>query len=851
MKSLRKLLCLLLAGCLLFAAACGNGKNKDNNADFGVGRYVETDITPPIDGRFTCYLSADGTIVCFDSGLNTRYESADGGGSWSELPGPGRNSDRYQFLQGGALLPDDSLLVFIQGEGLQIVSQDGNSRHFPVEEIDNAHANDENVNITLLQVLENRLLISYMIGGFMQQTRGGGPMGGGNTTSGGGPQGGGPGSGPGPVTQTGPQGGSPQGSGPQGGGPQGGGPQGGSQETFQGRVIGEAPDGDSDGDSDETPDTTYTEAARPSGGTSSGTVPVPINSKNLLCDLATGQIIADISVENASSAVTRDGSLYILNALGNVSEFNLSDGAASGKPEIKFTGAAEIAGPRGMSMMRLGDSGGSTLAASADGGLYAAVDGSLLLANAEGIISTVLESTAYSIGTPRSTVSTVFTLDDGSIVVNMLSNGMTNRLYKYSWNENATVNPEKTLTVWSLHDNNFVRAAISELRKKHPDSLITYEVALGGNSAVDASDAIKTLNTRLLGNDGPDVILLDGCSADSYADRGMLLEMSGLINTGDVFGSLLDSYLNDGELYYMPTQFLMPMLMGSPESLSDVRSLDDLVSLVVNGNDLPAGGAGPGPRSFSGVDESERSALYFSNLKELCDTLWISCAPDIVKDNKLNTDALRRYLQAVKAISDKYDLPELSANRDRMGVSIAFSDGGGATALPGSLMWYTMQLTHYAAFSAGNLQLLQMMMDRSGSALDLFPGITPGAWQPSTVVGISADAKNQQFAAGLVEAMLSVEIQQLNYGTGLPVTGAGLQAQVDAINERRAENGEEPFSFDPNILVSRLSSPSMGDTVLTEMMWNSLEKCCKGEIDVDGAVREIEQNVKNYLAERS
>jgi len=576
-----------------------------------------------------------------------------------------------------------------------------------------------------------------------------------------------------------------------------------------------------------------------------------MNSKNLLCDLATGQIIADITVDNASSAVTRDGNLYILNALGTVSTFDLSDGAPSGKPDIKFTGATETAGPRGLSMMRFGDSGGSTLAINKDGGLYAAVDGSLLLADAEGIISTVLESTAYSIGTPRSTVSTVFTLNDGSIVVNMLSNSQTNHLYKYSWNENATVNPEKTLTVWSLHDNNFVRAAISELRKKNPDSLITYEVALGRDSAVDASDAIKTLNTRLLGNDGPDVILLDGCSADSYADRGMLLDMSGLINTGDVFDSLLGSYVNNGKLYYLPTQFLMPMLMGSPEYLANAKSLDDLVRLVVDGNELPAGGAGPGPRAFSGIDESERAALYFSNLKELCDTLWISCAPDIVKDNKLNTDALHRYLEAVKAISDKYALPELSTSRDRMGVSIAFSDGGGATALPGSLMWYTMQLTHYAAFSAGNLQLLQMMMDRSGSALDLFPGITPGAWQPSTVVGISADAKNQQFAAGLVEAMLSVEIQQLNYGTGLPVTGAGLQAQIDAINERRAENGEEPFSFDPNVLVSRLSSPSMGDTVLTDMMWSSLEKCCKGEIDVDGAVREIEQNVKNYLAERS
>jgi len=611
-----------------------------------------------------------------------------------------------------------------------------------------------------------------------------------------------------------------------------------------GEGPGDTPDEQSDEQSDEQPGNTYR-----------GTVSTQMNSKTLLCDLSSGQVIADLPIENATSAVSRDNSFYLMDSSGNVSIYNLSDGGDSGKPEVRFAGTDDPSGPggpggpRGIGM-RMGGMGGSTLALSSDGGLFAVLDGSLLLADADGNISTALERTSYSIGAPRSSVTSVFALDDGSIVVNILSNGMVNRLYKYAWNENAVIDPEKTLTIWSLHDNNFVRAAISELRKKHPDSLIDYEIALGRNSAVSASDAIKTLNTRLLSGDGPDVILLDGCSADSYADRDMLLDMSGLVETGDVFGGLLAPYKNNGKLYCLPTQFLMPMLMGSAEALADVKSLDDLIDKAVNGNDLPARG-GPGPRPFSGVEEEERSALYFSDLKELCDLLWVSCAPEIVKDNRLNTDALRQYLGAVKAISDKYALTEVSQGRGGMGMSIAFSDGGSATMLPGSLMWYTMQLTHYAAFSTGNLQLLQMMMDRSGSTLELFPGLTPGAWQPSTVVSISADAKNQQFAAELVQAMLLVEVQQLNYGTGLPVTHAGLTAQVDTINERRAENGEEPFSFDPNVLINQLSSPSIRDTVLTDMMWGSVEKCCNGEIDVEGAVKEIEQSVKNYLAERA
>jgi len=160
-------------------------------------------------------------------------------------------------------------------------------------------------------------------------------------------------------------------------------------------------------------------------------------------------------------------------------------------------------------------------------------------------------------------------------------------------------------------------------------------------------------------------------------------------------------------------------------------------------------------------------------------------------------------------------------------------------------------MTNYAAFSAGNLQLLQLMMERNESALALFPGLTPGAWQPSTVVGICADTKVPEFAAQLVQAMLSVEVQQLNYGTGLPVTVTGLDAQVQTINDRRVEFGQEPVNFDAMALISLLRTPSMGDTVLTDMMSGSVVRCCKGEIDVEGAVREIEQSVKNYLAERA
>jgi len=802
----KRILSLILAGCLLLLAACsGNEIDSDNENSGGSGaenlggrtvegRYVETDITPPIDGRFVSFLKEDGTIVCFDDGLKTRYESADGGNSWNGTPGPGSTTDRFQHAQIGALLPDGGLLAFIHDEGLVMISPDGTDEAYPVEEIDKAFAEGESVYLSLMRMLDNdRLLLNYTIGGF---------------------------------TQT---------------------------------VDEDEPDEDDDPDDNDgeeeaprardgepgavTRSSSVTRSGVRSGGQGGGAAVSVDSMRNrmLLLEFSTGQIVAELPMAEwmrAMAAISDNTSLYIMDFSENVSIYNLDDGSPSERPDISFGGGS---GGFGMRMM------GGALAVRKDGGLYAAVDGSLLLADKEGAISTVLESTAYSIGAPRNSVTSVLAMDDGSIIVNLLSNNQNNRLYKYTWDENASINPDKTLTIWSLDDNSFVRAAIAEFRKKHPDSYIRYEVALSGDGSLSASDAIKTLNTRLLGGNAPDIIVLDGCSAESYADRGMLMDLSGIIDTGDVFDNLLAPFENDGNLYVLPAQFMMPMLIGSSEALAEVGTLDDLVARVVDGNDLPADG---GPDMFAGIDEELRSALYFDNLEELTNILWLSSAPSIINNNRLDSDALRRYFEAVKAINDKYELTKTGEGGMAI-VSMVTSDGGPASMITGSLIRYTMQQTHYAAFFAGNLQIMQMMMNRSGSTLNLFPGLTPGVWRPSTVVGISADASTPEFAAEFVQTMLSLEIQRLNYGTGLPVTRGGFADQIKAINDHRAEFDMEPFSFDTDALINRLETPSMVDTVLKEMMQSSVESLCKGEIDVEGAVRAIEQSISTYLAERS
>ena len=178
--------------------------------------------------------------------------------------------------------------------------------------------------------------------------------------------------------------------------------------------------------------------------------------------------------------------------------------------------------------------------------------------------------------------------------------------------------------------------------------------------------------------------------------------------------------------------------------------------------------------------------------------------------------------------------------------------GGGMSILPGSPMQFMMQATNMAAFSVDSLTLLQMTERREEpSAHALFPGLSQGAWRPSTIVGVSADTSVEDFAIRFVNTMLSLDVQLMNHGEGLPITREAVQSQIDLVNELLAEHNLGSFDVDVHGLVSGLRVPSIIETTLRDMIWETVERLATGRVDLEGAVGEVERNIRNYLAERS
>ena len=752
------------------AGASGSGSNRPAATATGTaGRFMERDISPPIAGQFMSFITDDGTLVAFDQGLRTRYDSTDSGETWTQSQGPGSGTDRFMGVQVASFMPCGSLLVHMFGEGVIKVDPSGNTTDFPIESIDSAIADGDTVMVSLIEVLgEDRLLLSYTImgGSHMHIGRG-------------------------------------------------------------------APD-DDDADEYEDEDAISQRVF--------DAMNQRFEQRTGLFDLS-GAFIAEIPSDNlAAAAVAHGDYFYVLSAWESIiNRFYLANGTRTSHAPIRLPETGNMGGFR-----MVGAPTGGLLGMDNDGHLLA-LSGTELLKFENEHTDVVLDGNAFSFGAPNSFVSNIMVLTCGNIVIN-ISDGMVTRLFKYVWDENAVINPERTLHVWSLEDSDTVRAVITELRRKYPDSYITYEVALAGDTAMSASDAIRTLNTRLLSGRGPDILILDGTPIDSYAGRGMLLDLTGRVDVSGMYQNLLAPYLNNGQMHVIPTQFAIPALMGSERALAEAPTLAALAESVINGN--PAVCMMAMHEMLGGIPEAERATIGFGDLEELFNFMWYTSASAFIYDNRLNSDVLREFLAVIQAISDMYGLTEEDENE--FGIMMAVSGTGGRmNMITGSLMDFMMQATNLAAFPVGNIPILYNISMRDDAELAIFPGLVQGAWLPSAIVGVSADTTVEDFAIAFVNTMLSLEVQQQNHGEGLPVTRAAIQAQINQINTQMAEFDMDPFDIDIDALINQLQTPALIETTLRDMIWGTVERLGTGRVDIEGAVQEVEQNIRNYLAERS
>lgn len=440
-------------------------------------------------------------------------------------------------------------------------------------------------------------------------------------------------------------------------------------------------------------------------------------------------------------------------------------------------------------------------------------------------------------------------------------NGMDLKAYQYD-PEISSV-PDIQLTVYSLEENAAVREAINEYQKKNPNAYVIYEIGMSGEDGITAEDAIRNLNTLLLGGEGPDILVLDGLPVDSYVDKGILEDLSEEIGAkrqnGELYENIVNAYESENGIFAVPAFFKFHIYAGEDVSgIADLKTLADEVEGLREENPEGnlIGSYSPQEVLLRIYDISspafikEDGSLLQEQLAEYlvqAQRIWEAEKQGMDTEKALNYLELEDYYEEelgknwyVKVDSCDY----LTGGRKMLFGEIGSADWGG-----------------YLEVTSVFKQLGQNMEVR------VLNGLSENVYIPNTVVGVNAAGAQKEAATDFIMCMLSADLQQKSLGTGLPVNREAMGKILYAYQPEElfgclVETDENGNLTDLNLLwptkeqtaaleemIEGLDTPAVIDENMKDAVIESGILVLNGEKSVDEAVGEIINKTQIYLAE--
>ena len=264
-------------------------------------------------------------------------------------------------------------------------------------------------------------------------------------------------------------------------------------------------------------------------------------------------------------------------------------------------------------------------------------DGIYYLAENEEIAERVLDGNRYTFSVPQNAIMDVCMFKGIFYMQMLVGDGYTYRQYVY--HDDIPLEPEKTLTVFSLEDCSALRSAAQIYMEKHPEVYVEFNIINQTYEPMDTQtqrQAIEAINTQILAGDVADIMLLDGLPIESYIEKGILGDMSSILNeiqkNGSFYDNLMHTYQENDKVYALPTAFSLLSAVGESELLKEGFSLEKLADYQkqhpekqVLGNMVP------------------------EDLVKMMSSLWYSRMID--QDGKVDTKQLTIFLEAVNTLA--------------------------------------------------------------------------------------------------------------------------------------------------------------------------------------------------------
>lgn len=468
-----------------------------------------------------------------------------------------------------------------------------------------------------------------------------------------------------------------------------------------------------------------------------------------------------------------------------------------------------------------------------------------------------------SLGDPTFFPKALTGAEDGSFYV--LGQGAEAALYHYVYDPEAPIQPSIQLRLYSLYEDENLRQMVSQYQKSHPEVAIDLEIGLTGEDGVTVADALRTLNTEILAGSGPDLICLDGFNIDTYLEKGILADLSGVLNqAGPLLEQVTNCYAQDGKVCAVPTTFAIPAMYGAEKYVSQIHDLDSLVAAAKQAKEENP----DRERIVNAMYPITMADLYYDS----CSAAWVN------PDGTLDAEKLAAFYAAMKELyaldesfrqanaewmaefAEEFENGEYYfAPGDYTGLGGVFYIYGDICYLPtGTLDGMYAWSSHVLAGEKDYLSVGYRTIPLSGQASNVF--------LPRRIMGILTTAAHPQAAENFLTFMLSDEVQAKDLTTGFPVNQVTFERElsedryVDSVFTTGSAVQGTSVSYSaqwPNASqrqqlkgwVDDLTTPALTDRTIRSKVMDQMVDCCNGKITPQQAADAALRSLNLYLSE--
>lgn len=416
-------------------------------------------------------------------------------------------------------------------------------------------------------------------------------------------------------------------------------------------------------------------------------------------------------------------------------------------------------------------------------------DGDVFLANADGIHklekgtsvwNMIVDGSLTSLSMPTLYPSDFIAADDQFYVLYRTDTAYC--FMQYSYDETVAAQPSEKLTVYSLIDNPTIRQAAALFQQQNPTVKVDFTTIMTEQEYLQAEEAvledyIRSLNTKLLAEDGYDVLILDGLPIDSFCEKGILEDMSGLIKpkleSGELMPNIFSSYVSKDKIYFIPVRFALNILFGNTVEAGKLATLDSLTEYTR---------ANSGTKLFGRCTEEGLVEAFAPYLSERI----------LQPDKTINREALIDALEKLYSVRQNSEIDEESRN-----------------GVPN--IW---GLTEEASLYFGPQKGFLESMFNFGIIKHMkgFYTSFENSFTPICELGINSESSNKELAGKFVSLVLSEEVQKNDLYDGFPVNRKALEtcANADRSNYTSAISTED----DPEpLIIYAQTKDQIGDIV--------------------------------------